>query len=456
MNTLKEVVRPLFYTFIFSAVHDIIKKTMFIKDIPQFLEQEVALKGWVFNWRSSGSIYFLQLRDGTGRLQCVISKKDVPEMVWNSAQRLTLESSVIVSGRVYEEKRSPTGYEMAVKNLEIAQIGEEYPIGKKEHGIDFLLDYRHLWLRSPKQEAILRLRNKVIKTLRQFFDEQGFILTDTPILTAAAAEGTTNLFSVEYEEQKIFLAQTGQLYLEATSAVLSRTYCFGPTFRAEKSKTRRHLMEFWMLEAEASFMDWQENMELQEKMARYLVEKILNEAGEELKVLERDTEKLKRVLQPQQFPRLTYDEAIKKLRELGSDIQYGQDLGNDDETILTQQFEQPIFIHHYPAAIKAFYMKPDANDARCALNNDLLAPEGYGEIVGGSQRIDDLQLLKQRMQEYKLSEEDMGWYLDLRRYGSVPHSGFGIGLERTIAWLAGLEHVREAIPFPRMLYRMKP
>lgn len=425
-----------------------------LKDVQKFLNQEVILRGWVFNFRSSGSIYFLQFRDGTGRIQGVTSKNDVTPEVWGACQKLTMESSVELAGTVKEEKRSPYGFEMQVKDLKVIQLADEYPIAKKEHGVDFLMDQRHLWIRSPRQEAILKIRDGIIWALREFFHKNDFILTDSPILTGVAAEGTTNLFEVNYFDEKAYLAQTGQLYLEATSAALGKTYCFGPTFRAEKSKTRRHLTEFWMLEAEAVFMDHEGNLKLQEEMMEYVVKYILANYEKELKILERDVEALKKVAVP--FYRLTYDEAIKKLNELGSDIKWGDDLGGDDETILTKQYDKPIFVTHYPAHVKAFYMKPDPENPKVVLNADLLAPEGYGEIIGGSQRNDDLKSLEEKIKEQNLPKEYFNWYLDLRRYGSVPHSGFGIGLERTVAWICGLDHVRETIPFPRLLNRLKP
>jgi asparaginyl-tRNA synthetase len=427
---------------------------MLLKDIKNFLNQEVILQGWIFNFRSSGSIYFLQFRDGTGRIQAIVSRADVSTEVWENCQKLTMESSVEIKGVVYEEARSPYGYEIKVNDLKIIHLAEKYPIAKKEHGIDFLLDYRHLWIRSPRQEAILKIRDGIVWAIREFFHKKNFILTDSPILTRMAAEGTTNLFEVNYFDEKAYLAQTGQLYLEATSAALGRTYSFGPTFRAEKSKTRRHLSEFWMVEAEASFMDFEENLKLQEELVEHIVKYVLENYKNELNHLGRDIEPLKKITAP--FYRLTYDEVIKKLNELGSDIKWGEDLGGDDETILTKQYDKPIFVTHYPAEVKAFYMKPDPKNPKVVLNDDLLAPEGYGEIIGGSERDADLKSLEKKVKEQKLPLEYFNWYLDLRRYGSVPHSGFGLGLERTVAWICGLDHVREAIPFPRMLNRIEP
>jgi len=426
-----------------------------IKDAPKHIGQEIEIRGWVFNSRSSGSIAFLQLRDGSGRIQAVVSKNDVSPEAWESARSATIESSVIVRGTVKEDKRSTSGVELAAGDVRIVGLAAEYPIGKKEHGVDFLMDHRHLWLRSSRQEAILRVRDEIIFGLREFMKSRNFILTDSPIFTPNAVEGTTDLFEVKYFDDKAYLSQSGQLYQEATSAALGRTYCFGPTFRSEKSKTRRHLTEFWMLEAEASFMDWLENIQLQEDMMVHVIKRVLANCQSEFRTLERDTAPLLKAAEGG-FPRLHHREAVKQLQSLGSDIKDGDDLGGDDETVLTKQYEKPVFIHHYPVAIKAFYMKPDPDDPGRCLNDDLLAPEGYGEIIGGSQRIDDLALLERRLTEHNLPREAFEWYLDLRRYGSVPHSGFGIGVERTVAWLCHLDHVRETIPFARMLNRLQP
>lgn len=425
-----------------------------ISEIPNYLDQEVKIKSWAFNFRSSGKIFFLQLRDGSGRLQAVVSQKEVPEQVWEICEKLTIESSVEVVGVVKEEKRSPFGYEMQVSDLKLVHLAEEYPISKKEHGIEFLLDHRHLWVRSSRQVAIMKIRDEIIWSLREFFKKEGFVMTDTPILTPTSCEGTTTLFETEYFDERAYLSQTGQLYLEAMAMALGRVYDFGPTFRAEKSKTRRHLTEFWMLDAEAAFVQHEENLEIQEKMICYVMSRVLKERKKELEVLERDAKPLERIKAP--FPRLKYQEAIKKLQKLGSDIKEGEDFGGDDETLLMKEYDQPVFITHFPAKIKAFYMQPDTENSEYALCSDLLAPEGYGEIIGGSERIHDLELLEQKIAEYKLPKKDFEWYLDLRRYGSVPHSGFGIGLERTVTWICGLEHVRETIPFPRLLNRLRP
>jgi len=427
-----------------------------VRDIAKYAGQEVLLKGWCHNFRSSGSIFFLQFRDGSGRLQAVISKKEVPEETWNACQSLSIEASVEIEGLVKAEPRSPSGYEIGAKAVRVVALPtEEFPIGKKEHGPEFLMDMRHLWLRSSRQEAVMRVRDEIAFAMREFMKERGFTLTDSPIFTPNAVEGTTDLFEVKYFDDKAYLSQSGQLYLEATSAALGKTYCFGPTFRSEKSKTRRHLTEFWMLEAEAAYMDYEQNMQLQEDMVVHVVKKVLANRREDLKTLERDTAPLEKVAEGG-FPRITHAEAVAKLRELGSDIKEGDDLGADDETLLTQQYDKPIFVHHYPVEIKAFYMKPDLQDPTRVLNDDMLAPEGYGEIIGGSQRIDDLKLLEERIASHGLPKEAFEWYLDIRRYGSVPHSGFGIGLERTVAWICKLPHVRETIPFARLLNRLKP
>jgi asparaginyl-tRNA synthetase len=426
-----------------------------IKDAKNHLGKEVEIRGWTHNIRSSGAIAFLQLRDGTGRFQGVVVKNDVTPETWDAAKSLTIESSVIVRGMVKEDTRTPGAVELQVKEVVPVSIAPEYPIGKKEHGVDFLMDVRHLWIRTSRQEAILRVRDEIAYGFREFMKERGFILTDSPIFTPNAVEGTSDLFEVKYFDDKAYLSQSGQLYQEATSAALSKTYCFGPTFRSEKSKTRRHLTEFWMLEAEASFMDWEQNIQLQEDMVVHVVKRVLRERMDDLKLLERNVAALEKVAEGG-FIRMHHADAVKELQAMGSDIKERDDLGGDDETILTKKYDKPIFIHHYPSEVKAFYMKPDPNEPDRALNADMLAPEGYGEVIGGSQRIDDLALLEKRIEEHGLPKEAFGWYLDLRRYGSVPHSGFGIGLERTVAWICGLEHVRETIPFPRLLNRLTP
>ncbi len=425
-----------------------------LKDIKKHLNKTISLKGWVFNYRSSGSIYFLQLRDSTGEIQAIISKKEVNKKTWEACQKISLESSIEIEGKVYCEKRSPSGIEMLVKNLKIIHIAEEYPIGKKVHGTDFLMDHRHLWIRSKRQAAILKIRDEIIWAIRSFFKEEGFILTDSPILTPTSCEGTTTLFSTKYFGKNAYLSQSGQLYLEAMIYSLGKVYDFGPTFRAEKSKTRRHLTEFWMMDAEAAFVEHKENMKIQEKLICYIIPQVLKNCGKELEILERDIKTLKKIKSP--FPIITYEETIKKLQQKGIKIKWGDDFGGEEETIISKMFDKPVFIEKYPGKIKAFYMKPDIKNPTLVLNNDCLAPEGYGEIIGGSQRIDDLKMLEKKIKEFKLLKDPLEWYLDLRRYGSVPHSGFGLGIERMVAWICGLKHIRETIPFPRLINRLKP
>ncbi|HCJ52218.1 MAG: asparagine--tRNA ligase [Candidatus Kerfeldbacteria bacterium RIFCSPLOWO2_01_FULL_48_11] len=425
-----------------------------VRKVDKFVGKTVCLQGWAYNFRSSGKIFFLQLRDGSGTIQAVVSKGDVSDEAFTQCETITLESSVRVTGTVKKEPRSPSGYELTVSDISVVYRAEAYPIAKKEHGTEFLFDHRHLWVRSSRQAAVLRIRDQVIWSLRSFLRERGFTLTDTPILTPTSCEGTTTLFETDYFGEKAYLAQSGQLYLEALAASLGKVYDFGPTFRAEKSKTRRHLMEFWMLDAEVAFMHHDESLELQEALIERVVQDALTQSAKELTLLERDVVHLKNVHAP--FHRITYDDAVSLLKEKGSDITLGQDLGADDETKLSEEFDRPVFITHYPAAIKAFYMKPDPMNPTRALCADLIATEGYGEIIGGSERIDDLALLERRFKEHKLPRKPFEWYLDLRRYGSFPHSGFGIGLERVVTWIAGLPHVREAIPFPRLLNRLQP
>ena len=418
---------------------------------------EVTLRGWLYNLRESGKLLFPIFRDGTGLMQGVVSQKENPA-AFEALRGVTQESSVIVSGRVRAEPRAPGGYELAVSEVEVVQRVPEndpYPIQLKEHGVDFLLDRRHLWIRTPRQAAILRIRAEAIRAAREYMDGQGYILTDTPIFTPAACEGTTTLFEVQYiDEQKAYLTQSGQLYLEATAAALGKVYCFGPTFRAEKSKTRRHLTEFWMLEPEAAYAHLEDMMALGEGLVSHMVQSVLKNRARELETLKRDTSKLAGVKPP--FPRITYDEAVETLQKRGNPAKWGDDFGGDEETILSSQFDRPVIVHRYPAAIKAFYMQPDPERPELALGFDVLAPEGYGEIIGGGERIADYDLLVRRLRENNLPEEAFQWYLDLRRYGSVPHAGFGLGLERTVAWICGTEHIREVIPFPRMIYRVYP
>lgn len=429
-------------------------ETSLIKNLGKHVGQQVTVQGWLYNKRSSGKIAFLIVRDGSGLLQSVVVKQEAGEEIWEKAGKLTQESSIKVTGLVREEPRSVGGYELQVTGLEIEHIAEDYPITHKEHGVDFLQEHRHLWIRTPRQAAILRIRSEIEHAFRDFFYQRDFVLADAPIITPAACEGTTTLFELDYHGEKAFLSQSGQLYNEATALALGRIYCFGPTFRAEKSKTRRHLLEFWMIEAEMAYFDVDDNMKLQEEMVYHVIQRVLAKCEQDLKTLERDVEKLKAVQLP--FPRISYTDAVEILKKAGEEFVWGDDFGAPHETIISSHFNSPVFVHRYPTAIKAFYMKPDPENPDVVLGADLLAPEGYGEIIGGGQRIDDLELLETRIAEHHLPPEAFQWYLDLRRYGSVPHSGFGLGIERTVAWLCGLEHIRETIPFPRMLHKMYP
>ncbi len=428
---------------------------VYVSEIAHYVGQEVTVKGWLYNKRSSGKIMFPQIRDGSGIIQGVVLKTHVPEHVWEALDHLPQESSLIVRGRVREEPRAPGGYELEIQDVQIVSVAEPYPLGKKDHGIEFLLDHRHLWLRSRRPHAVLKIRHEVVRAIREFLDSNGFILCDAPILTPAACEGTTTLFEVDYfGDEKAYLTQSGQLYVEAACMAFGKVYCFGPTFRAERSKTRRHLTEFWMVEPEVAYATLEDIMELAEQMVSFVVERVLERQRAELEVLQRDITRLEGVRPP--FPRLSYEEAVRLLQEGGFEFPWGEDFGAPHETYLSEHFDKPVMIHRYPAAVKAFYMEPDPERPELALCVDMLAPEGYGEIIGGGQRIASLELLQQRIREHNLPEEAFDWYLDLRRYGSVPHSGFGLGIERTVAWICGLEHVREAIPFPRTLYRLKP
>jgi asparaginyl-tRNA synthetase len=427
----------------------------YIEKIGDHAGQTVTIKGWLHNRRSSGKIHFLTVRDGSGFLQVVMGKRDVDEATFTKADHLSQESAIIVTGSVKAEPRAIGGYEMIASGLEVVNEAHDYPITPKEHGVDYLMDRRHLWIRAERQTAILRVRHEIINAVRDFFNDQGFILADTPIFTPAACEGTTTLFPVEYfENEKAYLTQSGQLYNEANAMALGKVYAFGPTFRAEKSKTRRHLTEFWMVEPEMAYADLNDVITLAEGLITSVVGRVLDRRQKELKTLERDIAKLEAVKAP--FPRLKYDDAAKMLLDKGLPFVVGGDLGGTDETVLSQQFDRPVAVTHYPAAIKAFYMKPDPDEPDKALCVDVLAPEGYGEIIGGGQRLDDLDLLLKRIKEHELPQESFEWYLDLRRYGSVPHGGFGMGIERCVSWICGLEHVRETIPYPRMLYRIYP
>ncbi|MFA5030297.1 MAG: asparagine--tRNA ligase [Patescibacteria group bacterium] len=425
-----------------------------IREVAKNTNVPVRLSGWIFRMRSSGKIHFLHLRDGSGEIQGIVDEGAVSAEAVEQLKQITTETSVILEGTAKKEPRAPSGYEIHVSNLQIVHVAENYPIGKKEHGPDFLLDMRHLWIRSPKQWAILNIRDEIIWALRLYFKEHDFRLTDTPILTPTSCEGTTTLFKTDYFGEPAYLSQSGQLYLEALAMSLGRVYDFGPVFRAEKSKTRRHLTEFWMLDAEMTFCDYKQNMDIQEDVVRFVAQHVLETCTQELALLDRDQKKIEQLTKP--YVRMTYVQALEELRTLGSDIKDGEDFGNDDETILMQKYDVPVFVTQYPLAIKAFYMKPDPENPEYALCSDLLLPEGYGEVSGGSQRIDDLTLLKKKIKEHKLLEKDFDWYLDLRRYGSVPHSGFGIGLERLVAFFCGLAHIRETIPFPRLINRLRP
>jgi asparaginyl-tRNA synthetase len=425
--------------------------------------QAVTIRGWLYNLRESGKLLFPQFRDGSGIIQGVVPKSAVPPEVFEAIKTLTQESSVIVEGKVRADKRAPGGYELDVANVHVVQRVPEsdpYPITPKEHGTDFLMEHRHLWVRSQRQAAILRVRAEIIKAVRDFLDDRGFTLTDPPIITPAACEGTTTLFPVDYFEEQAYLTQSGQLYIEATAMALGKVYSFGPTFRAEKSKTRRHLTEFWMVEPEIAYAQLDDLMELAEQFISFIVKRCMDRRQSELKAIGRDTSKLEKIVPP--FPRVSYDDAVKLLQEghakgaLETKFEWGGDLGSPDETYLSAQFDKPVMVHRYPAKVKAFYMEPDLQRPELALCVDVLAPEGYGEIIGGSQRTASHELLLQRIHEHRLPEEAFKWYLDLRKFGSVPHSGFGMGIERAVAWICGLEHVRETIPFPRMLYRLYP
>ncbi len=425
-----------------------------IAHIADVVGQTVLLKGWVRHHRSSGKLQFLTIRDGSGDIQAILNKGTLGEELFGLATQLTQESSLMVTGVPRADARAPGGYELEVTALEILQIAEPFPVQPKEHGAAFLMDHRHLWLRSTRQQAILKIRHEIIKACRDFFDEREFVLVDAPIFTPNACEGTTTLFQTPYFEETAYLTQSGQLYGEATAAAFGKVYCFGPTFRAEKSKTRRHLMEFWMVEPEVAFAELTDVMDLAEALLAMVVQRVLENRREELQVLERDIAALEAMAPP--FPRLTYEEAVMRLRQLGSSIQVGDELGADDETVLSKQFATPVLVHRYPAKMKAFYMQSDPDNPDLALCMDVLAPEGYGEIIGGGQRIHDYRTLAARLETHHLSADEFRWYLDLRRYGSVPHAGFGMGIERAVAWLCGIAHIRETIPFPRMLHRLYP
>ena len=425
-----------------------------IERISKYVDQDVTINGWLFNKRSSGKIQFLQIRDGSGFIQGVVVKSDVPPEVFEKCKTITQESSIMVMGSVRADERAPSGFELTVKDVEIVAIAQEYPISLKEHGTDFLMDNRHLWIRTPKQHAVLRIRDEINRAIRDFFHERDFVLVEPPIITPASCEGTTELFEIDYFGQNAYLSQTGQLYAEAAAMAFGKVYSFGPTFRAEKSKTRKHLNEFWMVEPEMAYVDFEGNLKIQEEMIEYIVKRVLENKKMELKALERNTESLENVKAP--FPRITYTDAIKLLQENGFEFEWGDDFGAPHETFIAEQYDKPVFITHFPTKMKAFYMQPDPDNPEVILGADLIAPEGYGEIIGGSQRIHDLELLLHKLEEEKLPKEIYEWYIDLRRYGSVPHSGYGLGLERTVAWLCGIDHIRQTIPFARTLNRVYP
>jgi asparaginyl-tRNA synthetase len=426
-----------------------------ISQVSKFVGEEVTIGAWLANKRSSGKIAFLQLRDGTGFIQGVVVKSEVEEEIFQKAKSLTQETSLYVTGVVSEDSRSPFGYELQVKSVEVIHEAVDYPITPKEHGTEFLMDHRHLWLRSRKQHAVMKIRNEIIRATYEFFNQEGFVKVDPPILTGSAPEGTTELFATKYFDEDAYLSQSGQLYMEAAAMALGKVFSFGPTFRAEKSKTRRHLIEFWMIEPEMAFYDFKDNLEVQEQYVSYIVQSVLENCKLELDRLGRDTSKLEQIKAP--FPRITYDDAVKLLHEKGfDDIEWGDDFGAPHETAIAETYDKPVFITHYPTSLKPFYMQPDPDRDDVVLCADLIAPEGYGEIIGGSERIHDAELMKKRIEEHELASDAYKWYLELREYGSVPHSGFGLGLERTVAWISGVEHVRETIPFPRLLNRLYP
>lgn len=426
----------------------------YVADLKNHVGETITLKGWAYNTRSSGKVKFLELRDGTGIVPCIFFRGECEEAAFDVFEKITQECSLKVTGIVRKHPKHENVFELGAQTVEIIGSSPEFPISHKEHGTDFLMENRHLWIRSRRQAAILRVRHEIISAIRDFFDGRGFTLTDAPIFTPSACEGTTNLFETKYFDEKMYLSQSGQLYMEATAAALGKVYCFGPTFRAEKSKTRRHLIEFWMVEPEVAFNDMYDNMELAEQFVEYVVQRTLKNRADELKVLERDLSKLECIKGP--FPRLHYNEACELIVKENPEFKIGDDFGAPDETIVSSKFDRPVFVHHYPIAIKAFYMKEDPKDQGFAMGCDLLATEGYGEIIGGGQREDNLEILQRKIQEHGLREEDFKWYNDLRKYGSFPHSGFGLGIERTVAWICGLPHVRETIPFPRLYGRSYP
>jgi asparaginyl-tRNA synthetase len=427
---------------------------MYIDRAADYVGQIQTINGWVYNSRSSGKVAFVLVRDGSGIMQCVVAKSDIDESTFEAVRHLTQESSISITGAIHAEERAPGGHEMHVQKIEVHQAAVDYPITPKEHGVDFLMSNRHLWLRSKRQWAIMRIRATIVKSIRDYLDDNGFLLMDAPILSANVCEGSSTLFSTDYFGVPAYLSQSGQLYNEATAMAFGKVYCFGPTFRAEKSKTRRHLTEFWMVEPEMAYCNWLQNCDVQEEFVTYIVQQVLEKRKEELAIIERDTSPLEKIATP--FPRISYDEAVKLLQQAGSPIRWGDDFGGDEETLISNQFERPVFVHSYPKSFKAFYMKTNPANPQTVLCADLLAPEGYGEIIGGGQREDDYGLLLERVRAEGLAEADYQWYLDLRKHGSVPHSGFGLGVERTVAWICKLPHLRETIPFPRLLEKIYP
>jgi asparaginyl-tRNA synthetase len=429
-------------------------KHVYISEIANYEGQDICIKGWLYGKRSSGKLHFLQVRDGTGIIQAVIFKGDVSPEVFENGDKIGQETSIEVYGTVKEDKRSAIGFEIGVKDLKVVGESHDYPITPKEHGVAFLMENRHLWLRAPRQRAIMTIRHRIIKSVRDYFDKNGFMLVDAPIFTPSACEGTTNLFETTYFEDKAYLTQSGQLYMEAAAMAFGKVYCFGPTFRAEKSKTRRHLTEFWMVEPEMAYFDLQMDMDLAENFVEYVVQQVVENCRKELEILERDVSKLENIKKP--FPRISYDEAIQILKDAGKEVEWGDDFGGDEETVISEKFDRPVMIHRYPLECKAFYMKQDPENPKHALCVDMIAPEGYGEIIGGGQREENIDVLLGKIKEHNLPEEAFDWYLDLRKFGSVPHSGFGLGIERTVSWLCGLHHVRETIAFPRLMDRIRP
>lgn len=429
-------------------------KWVYIEDISRHADEDVEIRGWLFSKRSSGKVRFLLVRDGTGIIQATLFSEEKDNPLFSKFDSLTQESSLIIRGSVREDKRAPGGYELTLHDIDVIQIAEEYPITHKEHSTPFLMEHRHLWLRSRKQHAVLQIRAELVRAIRDFFDGRGFRLMDTPILTPSACEGTTTLFETEYFDQKAYLSQSGQLYNEATAMAFGKVYCFGPTFRAEKSKTRKHLIEFWMVEPEVAFATLGDIIELGEDLILFIFERILERRKPDLETLERDTKSLENIKKP--FPRITYDESVQMLNDKGSKLKWGDDFGAPEETLMSDLYDSPVCITHFPAKIKAFYMQPDPERPDVVLGVDFLASEGYGEIIGGGQRIHDLNLLEQKIKEHNLPREAYEWYIDLRKYGSVPHAGFGLGIERTLSWICGIKHIRETIPFPRLLYRIYP